>query len=112
MLQHHEPSDFVIATGENHSVREFAQRAFAIAGITLNWEGEGKNEKGIDADNGRVLVEVDEKYFRPAEVDTLLGDPAKAKELLGWNPHKTPFNELVEIMVKHDMRHIKQQTGG
>lgn len=112
MLQHREPEDFVIATGENHSVREFARRAFAAAGITLEWEGEGKNEKGVDAADGRVLVEIDDKYFRPAEVDALLGDPSKAKTLLGWNPRKTSFEELVEIMVRHDMRHVEQCSGG
>jgi len=112
MLQHHEPEDFVIATGENHSVREFAQRAFAVVGITLKWEGDGKNEKGIDAADGRVLLEIDEKYFRPAEVDNLLGDPTKAKIQLGWNPQKTSFEKLVEIMVKHDLQYIKRCSKG
>ncbi|MDR2578443.1 MAG: GDP-mannose 4,6-dehydratase [Chitinispirillales bacterium] len=109
MLQHSEPEDFVVATGENHSVREFATLAFAHAGINLRWEGEDINEKGIDAENGRVLVEVDPKYFRPAEVDQLLGDPAKAKKVLGWNPRKTSFEELVKIMVEHDMQYVKRQ---
>jgi len=110
MLQHKEPEDFVIATGECHSVREFAELAFANAGIDLKWEGEGISEKGVDKANGRVLVEVDPKYFRPAEVDQLLGDPAKAKTLLGWNPNKTPFKELVRIMAEHDMRYVKQKS--
>ncbi|OCA03621.1 GDP-mannose 4,6-dehydratase [Akkermansia glycaniphila] len=103
ILQHHTPEDFVIATGEMHTVREFCTLAFAEAGITLRWEGTGINEKGIDAATGRPLVEVDPKYFRPAEVEQLLGDPTKAKTLLGWNPRKTSFEELVRIMMKHDM---------
>jgi len=106
MLQHKEPEDFVIATGEYHSVRKFATLAFENAGIKLKWEGEGVNEKGIDADNGRILIEIDPKYFRPAEVEELLGDPTKAKELLGWNPRKTSFEELVKIMVEHDMKYV------
>jgi GDPmannose 4,6-dehydratase len=110
MLQHKEPEDFVIATGENHSVREFATLAFANAGINLKWEGEGSAEKGICTANERILVEVDPKYFRPAEVDTLLGDPAKAKKLLGWNPRKTSFEDLVKIMVEHDMNYVKRQS--
>jgi GDPmannose 4,6-dehydratase len=99
ILQHPEPEDFVIATGEMHSVREFCTLAFAEAGINLRWEGEGVNEKGIDADTGRIIVEVDPKYFRPAEVEQLLGDPTKARTLLGWNPTKTPFKELVKIIL-------------
>ena len=102
MLQHDTPEDFVIATGEMHSVREFCQLAFAECGIELHWEGEGVEEKGIDA-AGRVLVEVDPKYFRPTEVDQLCGDPSKAKRLLGWNPRQTPFEELVKRMVQHDL---------
>jgi GDPmannose 4,6-dehydratase len=108
ILQHPEPEDFVIATGEMHSVREFCTLAFAEAGINLRWEGEGVNEKGIAADTGRIIVEVDPKYFRPAEVEQLLGDPTKARTLLGWNPTKTPFKELVKIMVQHDMRFVKK----
>ena len=107
MLQHDTPEDFVIATGEQHSVREFTERAFREVGIDLRWEGEGINERGIDTATGRVLVEVDPKYFRPAEVETLLGDPAKAKKLLGWNPSKTSFEELVRIMVRHDVAYIQ-----
>ncbi len=114
MLQHPTPEDFVIATGENHSVREFTSLAFAEAGIELRWEGEGVNEKGICAQTQKVLVEVDPKYFRPAEVEQLLGDPTKARTLLGWNPTKTSFKELVCIMMEHDMRfvsklHLKSQ---
>lgn len=107
MLQHDTPEDFVIATGEQHSVREFTDRAFREVGINLRWEGEGINERGIDTATGRILVEVDPKYFRPAEVETLLGDPAKAKKLLGWNPSKTSFEELVRIMVRHDVAYIQ-----
>ena len=107
MLQHDTPEDFVIATGGQHSVREFTDRAFREVGINLRWAGEGINERGIDTATGRILVEVDPKYFRPAEVETLLGDPAKAKKLLGWNPSKTSFEELVRIMVRHDVAYIK-----
>lgn len=107
MLQHDTPEDFVIATGEQHSVREFTERAFHEVGIDLRWEGEGVEERGIDITTGRVLVEVDPKYFRPAEVETLLGDPTKAKELLGWNPSKTSFEELVRIMVRHDAAYVQ-----
>lgn len=107
MLQHDTPEDFVIATGEQHSVREFTERAFHEVGIDLCWEGEGVEERGIDIATGRVLVEVDPKYFRPAEVETLLGDPTKAKELLGWNPSKTSFEELVRIMVRHDVAYVQ-----
>ena len=107
MLQHDTPEDFIIATGEQHSVREFTERAFHEVGIDLRWEGEGVEERGIDIATGRVLVEVDPKYFRPAEVETLLGDPTKAKELLGWNPSKTSFEELVRIMVRHDVAYVQ-----
>lgn len=109
MLQHDTPEDFVIATGEMHSVREFATLAFKYAGIEIEWQGEGINEKGIDKATGRVLIEVDPKYFRPAEVDQLLGDPTKAKKLLGWNPTKTPFEELVRIMVEADMKKVAKE---
>lgn len=104
MLQHETPEDFVIATGEYHTVRDFCTLAFKYAGIELSWEGEGVNEKGINISNGDVLVEVDPKYFRPAEVEQLLGDPTKAKTLLGWNPNKTSFEDLVKIMIENDMK--------
>ena len=104
IMQPPEPDDFVIATGEYHTVREFTTLAFARAGIDLECQGEGLDEKGIDRATGRVLVEVDPKYFRPAEVDQLLGDPTKARTKLGWNPRKTSFQELVNIMVDNDMR--------
>lgn len=106
ILQQPEPSDFVIATGEFHSVREFTQLAFARAGIELRWEGEGLDEKGIDTATGRTLVEVDERFFRPCEVEQLLGDPSKARRELGWNPRKTSFEDLVNIMVDHDMKAV------
>ena len=108
ILQHDKPEDFVIATGEYHTVREFTTLAFKEVGIELRWEGEGVNEKGIDVKTGKVLVEVDSKYFRPAEVEQLLGDPTKARTLLGWNPRRTSFEELVKIMVSHDMKFVKK----
>lgn len=107
MLQHERPEDFVIATGEHHSVREFATLAFHYAGIELEWRGEGIDEKGIDKATGKVLVEVDPRFFRPSEVEQLLGDPTKAKTLLGWNPTTTSFDKLVRIMVEHDMKNVK-----
>lgn len=109
MLQHERPEDFVIATGEHHSVREFATLAFHYAGIELEWRGEGIDEKGIDKATGKVLVEVDPRFFRPSEVEQLLGDPTKAKTLLGWNPTTTSFDKLVRIMVEHDMKNIKNR---
>ena len=108
ILQQEEPDDFVIATGEYHTVREFATLAFRYVGIELEWTGEGVDEKGIDKSTGKVLVEVDPKYFRPAEVDQLLGDPTKAKNMLGWNPRKTSFEQLVKIMIDHDLRFVKK----
>ena len=111
MLQQEKAEDFVIATGEYHTVREFCTLAFKETGIELRWEGEGVEEKGIDAKTGKVLVEVDPKYFRPAEVDQLLGDPTKARTLLNWNPQKTSFAELVRIMVRHDMEKVRKLYG-
>lgn len=108
ILQHEVPEDFVIATGEYHTVREFCTLAFREVGIELRWEGTGVEEKGIDVATGKELVAVDPKYFRPAEVEQLLGDPTKAKNLLGWNPRKTSFPELVSIMVQHDMKFVKK----
>ena len=105
MMQQAEPEDFVIATGEQHSVREFCTLAFRYAGIELHWEGSGIQEKGIASD-GRVLVEVDPRYFRPSEVDSLLGDTSKARQRLGWNPRKTSFGELVARMTQYDMDHV------
>lgn len=108
MLQADKPDDYVIATGESHSVREFCTLAFHYAGIELRWEGEGADEKGIDRQTGKILVEVDPKYFRPAEVDQLLGNPDKARTILGWNPCKTSFEDLVRIMINHDMRFVRK----
>ena len=112
IMQQETPDDYVIATGEYHTVREFTTLAFERAGITLRWEGEDIDEKGIDVATGKVLVEVDPKFFRPAEVEQLLGDPTKAKEKLGWNPRKTSFQELINIMVDSDMQLIKSQRNG
>ena len=106
ILQQPEPDDFVIATGEYHTVREFATLAFRHVGIDLRWEGEGLDEKGIDAATGRVIVEVDPRFFRPSEVEQLLGNPPNAREVLGWNPRKTSFEELVKIMVEADLKLI------
>ncbi|MGM9831643.1 MAG: GDP-mannose 4,6-dehydratase [Paludibacteraceae bacterium] len=106
ILQQDTPEDFVIATGEMHTVREFCTLAFRYAGINLHWEGEGVDERGID-EEGRVLVKVDPRFFRPTEVEQLLGDPTKAKTRLGWNPTKTSFEQLVRLMVEHDLN-VKQ----
>ena len=103
MLQQEVPQDFVIATGEQHTVREFATLAFGFTGIELEWRGEGRAEQGIDRKSGRVLVEVDLRFFRPSEVETLLGDPSKARRELGWNPRTTSFEALVRKMVEHDI---------
>jgi GDPmannose 4,6-dehydratase len=102
MLQQDEPIDYVIATGETHTVREFVEVAFKEVGIDIEWQGIGVDEKGMDKDTGNILVEVDEKYFRPAEVELLLGDPAKAEKELGWK-RKVSFQELVSRMVKYDL---------
>lgn len=109
ILQQDKPDDFVVATGEQHSVREFCQLAFAEAGIELEFRGEGVEEKGYNKATGEVVVEVDPKYFRPAEVETLLGDPTKAKKVLGWNPVKTSFKELVHIMMQHDLEYVEAE---
>jgi len=102
ILQHHEPLDFVLSTGELHSVREFCEKTFSLLDYNIVWEGEGVNEKGIDSNSGKVLIEVDPIYFRPTEVDLLLGDSTKARTLLGWKPNYT-FDTLVEEMVKADL---------
>jgi len=109
ILQHDKPEDFVIATGEMHSVREFVQLAFKHTGIEIEWSGEGLEEKGTNKATGEVIVEIDPKFFRPAEVDQLLGDPTKAKTLLEWNPTKTSFEELVRIMVEADMKKVESE---
>jgi GDPmannose 4,6-dehydratase len=106
MLQHSEPEDFVIATGEMHSVREFCELAFLEAGIEIEWSGEGLEEKGSRKVTGEVVIEVDPNYFRPTEVEQLLGNPQKAMDKLGWNPSKTSFRDLVRIMVQNDLKNI------
>ena len=109
ILQSDKPDDFVIATGVQHTVREFATLAFSYAGIELEWKGSGIDEKGVDKKTGRVLVEVSPDFYRPTDVVNLLGDPSKAKKELGWNPTKTSFEELVSIMVKHDMKKVSKE---
>lgn len=110
MLQQDTPEDYVIATGEQYSVRQFCELAFKEANIDIEWKGENENEKGICKATGKVLIEVDSDYYRPAEVETLLGDPTKARTQLGWNPRKTSFEELVKIMMKHDLEYVKLPT--
>lgn len=108
MLQQTEPDDYVVATGETHSVREFAEKVFERLGMPLEWRGRGVHEKGIDTVTGNIVIEVDPKYFRPAEVDLLLGDPSKAKRQLGWEP-KLGFNALVEMMVDEDLASAERE---
>ena len=110
MLQADKPDDFVIATGVQHTVREFATLAFHYVGIDLRWEGEGVNEKGIDSKTGKVLVEVSEAFYRPTDVVNLWGDPTKAKTVLGWNPLKTSYEELCKIMAEHDLEIAKREA--
>ena len=109
ILQHETPEDFVIATGVQHTVREFATLAFRHAGIELRWEGKGVDEKGIDIKTGKVVVAVSPDFYRPTDVVNLLGDPSKAKRELGWDPQSTSFEELVELMVKHDMQKVTRE---
>lgn len=111
MLQHEKPEDFVIATGVQHTVREFTALAFAHDGIELEWQGSGLEEKGIDRATGRVLVEVNPAWFRPTDVDNLWGDPTKAKTVLGWNPQRTSYEQLCAIMAEHDLRLAKKEAG-
>jgi GDPmannose 4,6-dehydratase len=110
MLQQPEPDDYVIATGETHSVREFAQAAFERIGVDLEWSGQGVNERGIHKANGATVVKVDPQFFRPADADYLVGDYSKAKQKLGWSP-KTSFKELVGIMVMHDLSFAVKENG-
>ena len=112
ILQNKKPEDFVIATGEQHSVREFCYLAFKYVGIELEFVGEGENEKGIDKATGRVLVEVSKDFYRPTDVVNLWGDPSKAKAELGWNPTKTSFEQLVKIMVDADMAKVAVERAG
>lgn len=109
IMQQDKPEDFVIATGVQHTVRDFTEKAFAANGIKLRWEGTGLDEKGYDAETGRMLVCVNPQWFRPTDVDNLWGDPTKAKTVLGWNPQKTSYEELVEIMAKHDRMLAKRE---
>lgn len=111
MLQQEKPEDFVIATGVQHTVRDFTEKAFACAGITIRWEGFGIDEKGYDAKTGKLLVSVNPKWFRPTDVDNLWGDPTKAKTVLGWNPQKTSYEELIKIMVAHDLKEAEKEIG-
>ena len=104
MLQQDKPEDFVIATGEQHTVRDFVEKAFKRVGKIIVWEGSGKEEKGVDRETGKVLVEVEARWFRPTDVDNLWGDPTKAKTVLGWNPQQTSYEALINIMVDHDMK--------
>lgn len=112
ILQNDKPDDFVIATGVQHSVREFATLAFKNVGIELRWEGEGIDEKGIDTATGKVLVEVSPDFYRPTDVVNLLGDPTKARTQLGWNPSKTSFEQLVKIMTDSDMAKVAVERAG
>lgn len=111
ILQHDQPEDFVLATNETHTVREFVEKAFAEVGIQINWQGEGVAEIGVDADGDKTLVQIDPKYFRPTEVDLLIGNPQKAADLLGWKP-EVSFEELVKIMVKSDYDYVMNQIRG
>ena len=110
MLQHDIPEDFVIATGEQHTVRDFTEKAFKANGIKIHWEGQGLEEKGYDVATGKMLVCVNPAWFRPTDVDNLLGDPTKAKTVLGWNPRKTSYEELVTIMAKHDRELARKEA--
>lgn len=109
ILQHDKPEDFVIATGEMHTVREFVELAFKNVGIEIEWNAQGVEEKGLNKATGEVIVEIDPKFFRPTEVDQLLGDPTKARTLLGWNPTRTSFEELVRIMVEADVKKVEKE---
>jgi GDPmannose 4,6-dehydratase len=110
MLQHDSPEDFVIATGEQHTVRDFAEKAFSANGIDIHWEGKGLDEKGFDKKSGNMLVCVNPEWFRPTDVDNLWGDPTKAKTVLGWNPQKTSYEELIRIMAEHDRALAKREA--
>ena len=109
MLQQPEPDDYVLATGQSHSVRSFVEKAFLEVGVNLEWRGRGVEEKGVDSSDGRILVEVDPRYFRPTEVDLLIGDPTKARKKLGWR-HETRLDDLVAEMVREDLRLIAAAT--
>jgi len=110
MLQQDKPEDYVVATGESHSVREFVEITAKMLGFDFEWQGKGLDEIGVDKNTGKTIVEIDEKYFRPAEVEELIGDPAKAKEKLGWEP-KTSFEELIKIMVEAEFNELEEDSG-
>lgn len=110
IMQQDKPDDFVIATGEQHTVRDFTEKAFAANDMTIRWEGAGVDEKGYDAESGKLLVSVNPQWFRPTDVDNLWGDPTKAKTVLGWNPQQTSYQELVNIMAKHDRALAKRDA--
>jgi GDPmannose 4,6-dehydratase len=107
MLQQEKPDDFILATGESHSIREFVEESCKYIGINIEWIDDGINEKGIEKNSGSVIIEIDPKYFRPSEVDLLLGDPTKAKNILGWEA-KTKFKDLIKIMMEHDLKQLKR----
>lgn len=108
-MQQDKPDDFVIATGKQHTVRDFTEKAFAANGIILRWDGHGVDEKGYDIETGRMLVCVNPQWFRPTDVDNLWGDPTKARTVLGWDPQKTSYEELVRIMAEHDRMLAKRE---
>lgn len=110
IMQQDKPDDFVIATGEQHTVRDFTERAFKAVGIDIRWEGTGIDEKGYDKATGKMVVSVNPKWYRPTDVDNLWGDPTKAKTVLGWDPQKTTYEQLVEIMAKHDYELAKKEA--
>ena len=109
IMQQEKPDDFVIATGVQHTVRDFTERAFKANGMTIRWEGTGVDEKGYDSETGKLLVSVNPQWFRPTDVDNLLGDPTKAKTVLGWNPQKTSYEELIRIMAEHDREMARKE---
>lgn len=110
MLQHHTPEDFVIATGEQHTVRDFTEKVFKANGIDIRFEGNGMDEKGYDIKTGQIVVSINPEWFRPTDVDNLWGDPTKAKTVLGWNPQQTSYEQLIDIMSKHDRKIAKEES--
>ena len=110
MLQHKIPEEFVIATGEQHTVRDFTEKAFRVNGMEISWEGKGVNERGYDTKTGKMIVCVNPQWFRPTDVDNLLGDPTKAKTVLGWNPQKTSYEQLIRIMSEHDRKLAQKEA--
>lgn len=110
MLQHKIPEDFVIATGEQHTVRDFTEKAFRVNGMEISWEGKGVNERGYDTKTGKMIVCVNPQWFRPTDVDNLLGDSTKAKTVLGWNPQKTSYEQLIRIMSEHDRKLAQKEA--